>query len=80
MNSVGETIVDDNVDAKVPYLPLILSLNFRSAYNKQDSFATVIKELGVQVVIGVETWERQKYPLEDLLLNTGFTILSKSRQ
>ena len=44
------------------------------------SFGEIVRELGIQVVIGVETWERQKYPLEQLLSSTGFTVLSKSRQ
>ena len=80
VNDKGKVEVDPDPNQEVPYLPLIASLNFRSAYNKADSFRKFIRELGVQALVGVETWEREKYPLEQLLSGTGFEIISKCRQ
>ena len=76
----GKVQVDPNPDPELPYLPLIMALNFRSTYNKVDSFSELVKELGIEVVICVETWERQKLPLEQLLRSTGLTVISKCRQ
>ena len=72
--------VDPDPDPELPYLPLMISLNFRSIYNKVESLAEIVKELGVEAIVGVETWERRKTPLSQLLSNTGLTVISKSRQ
>ena len=76
----GKVEVDPSPDPELPYLPLIMALNFRSAYNKVDSFSEIVKELGIEIIIGVETWERQKLPLDKLLSKTGLTVISKCRQ
>ena len=75
----GKVEVDPALDPELPYLPFIMVLNYRSVYNKVDSFCQIIKELGIEVIIGVETWEKQKLPLEELLRKTGLTIISKCR-
>ena len=59
---------------------MMMSLNLKSIYNKVDSFAKVMKELGIEAVAGQETWEREKLPLTQLLDKTGLTVISKCRQ
>ena len=45
-----------------------------------DSLNEVFKELGIKIAVGVETWEREKKPLKELLRGTGLTVISKCRQ
>ena len=45
-----------------------------------DSLNEVVKELGIEIAVGVETWEIQKYPLEDLLIGTGLKVISRCTQ
>ena len=80
VNEAGKVEVDPALDPELPYLPLMTTLNFRSIYNKVGAFCDLIKELGIEAVAGVESWERHKYPLDDLLSGTGLTIVSKYRQ
>ena len=76
----GKVEVDPSPEPELPYLPLIIALNYRSVYNKVDAFSEIIKKLAIELIIGMETWERQKLPLEELLSKTGLTVISKCRQ
>ena len=51
-------------------LPLVAVLNARSLYNKSDNFKTLLSELGIEVSIISETWEREEQLLESLLQMT----------
>ena len=80
INKNGKLEINTNAENKLPYLPLILCLNSRSLYNKQNSFCDLVKQLGLEVIMIGETFEREKYPLSELLKNTGLEIISKCRK
>ena len=54
-------------------------MNARSLYNKADHFKNFIKELGVEVSIISETWEREEQSLENLLQLSPYKIHSYTR-
>ena len=54
-------------------------MNARSLYNKADHFKKFIKELGVEVSIISETWEREEQSLENLLQLSQYKIHSYTR-
>ena len=54
-------------------------MNARSLYNKPENFKTFLKELGVEVAIVSETWEREEQSLEELLQMTNYKIHSYKR-
>ena len=41
-------------------LPLISVMNARSLYPKKENFKTFVKELGIEIAIVSETWERER--------------------
>ena len=48
-------------------LPLVSVLNARSLYQKKDNFKSFINELGIELAIISETWERDEENLDTLL-------------
>ena len=48
-------------------LPLVSILNARSLYQKKDNFKKIVKELGLEIIMVSETWEREEISLESLL-------------
>ena len=54
-------------------------LNARSLYNKSENFKTFIKELGVEIAIVSETWERQELSLDALFNLKSHRIKSYKR-
>ena len=60
-------------------LPLISLLNARSLYLKKLSFKKFIMELGVEIAIVSETWERENESLEKLLQLNNYKIISYKR-
>jgi hypothetical protein len=61
------------------FLPLVAVMNARSLYNKPESFKTFLKELGVEVVIVSETWEREEQSLEEMLQMSNYKVHSYKR-
>ena len=61
-------------------LPLVAVLNARSVYNKPENLKTFMNELGVEVGIILETWEREELSLEKLLNMPNYEIQSFRRQ
>ena len=52
---------------KASSLPLVAVLNARSLYNKPDNIKTFMNELGVELLIASETWERERLSLDTLI-------------
>ena len=63
-----------------PPLPLCMMLNARSLYNKSDCFKNLLYQIGPDLTIISETWERQKLSLNDLLSSEQFKVISHKRQ
>ena len=59
VTSEGSFVVNKNPDTEAPYLPLIISLNCRSIYNKVKSFSDMLKELRPDALAAVETFEQE---------------------
>ena len=64
---------------KASSLPLVTLMNARSVYNKADNFKQFMNELGIEVGIISETWEREDLSLEDLLKMNNYQIHSYKR-
>ena len=59
--------VDTDIKIKAPTrLPLCIMLNARSLYNKKNNFQTLLNQIGPDLAITSETWEREKQNLDDL--------------
>ena len=61
------------------YLPLCVMLNARSLYNKRDNFKNLLYQIGPDLAIVSETWERQRQSLDNLLSSEQFKIVSFKR-
>ena len=59
--------------------PLVGLLNARSLYNKADNLKTLLNELGLEIAIISEGWERDETPLDDLLQLKNYKIQSYKR-
>ena len=60
-------------------LPLICVANARSLYNKSTNFKHILHELGVEIALISETWERQELSLDELLNLQQHKIISYKR-
>ena len=60
-------------------LPLISVMNARSLYQKKDNFKTFLKELGIEIAIVSETWERENETLGALLQMENHKVISYKR-
>ena len=66
----------DPTNAQVsPLLPLCMMLNARSVYNKAGHFRDLY-QLGPDLIITSETWEKKSKPLSDLLGNNNYKTIS----
>merc|ERR1712030_216728 len=61
-------------------LPLCMVLNARSLYNKTENFKKILYQIGPDITIVSETWERQKETLNQLLPLDQFQIISYKRK
>ena len=64
---------------KASSLPLVAVLNCRSLYNKPDNFKKFLNELGIEVAIISESWEREELSLENLLKMPNYKVHSYRR-
>ena len=60
-------------------LPLICVANARSLYNKSTNFKHILHELGVEIALISETWERQELSLNELLNLQQYKVISYKR-
>ena len=58
--------VQPNIERQT-HLPLCMMLNARSLYNKSENFKNLLHQIGPEITIVSETWERQKQSLKNLL-------------
>ena len=65
---------------KASSLPLVAVLNARSAYNKPENINKFLNELGIEVLMISETWEREELSLENLLQLPNYKVHSYRRQ
>ena len=69
-----------NKSTKPSPLPLCMMLNARSLHNKRDNFKNLLYEVGPDLAIVSETWERQRQSLENLLSSEQFQVISYKRK
>ena len=60
-------------------LPLTMVANFRSIYNKAKNVKRNLSTLGLDFLIGSETWERPRFNLSKLLDSQNYRVLSYCR-
>ena len=60
-------------------LPLTMVVNFRSCYNKVKNVRQSLYTLGLDFMVGTETWERPQQDLEDLIASPNYRVLSYCR-
>ena len=76
------TLLDVEVNSRTQNpsrLPLCLMLNSRSLYNKIDNFRTLLYQIGPDIALVSETWERQTQSLDNLLSSFQFKSISYKR-
>ena len=61
-------------------LPLCLLFNARSVYNKRNNLRTMLNQIGPDLTIISETWERKRQCLDDLISLSQFKSFSYCRQ
>ena len=61
------------------YLPLCLTFNARSVYNKSDNLAEMLKQIGPDLCIIFETFEREEKRLNTILNENQFKTISYYR-
>jgi hypothetical protein len=65
--------------AKSSNLPLCLLLNARSLYNKKSNFKEILYQIGPDLTIVSETWERKRQSIDALLDCEHFKTISYAR-
>ena len=61
-------------------LPLCMMLNARSLYNKVNNFKSLLYQIGSDIVLVSETWERQRQSLDQLLSSSQYKTISYCRK
>ena len=56
-------------------LPVILNVNPRSLFNKQENFKTYVKERQVEIVCVSESWETEENRIEKIF-NDVYAVIS----
>ena len=54
-------------------------LNARSLYNKPDNFKDLLHQIGPDLLLASETWERKRKPLTKILPSSQYKIISYAR-
>ena len=63
-----------------PHLPLCLLINARSCYNKGNNLTEMLQQLGPDISIITETFEREKNPLSNIIKSQEFRYFSYFRR
>ena len=71
---------DVNSGEATSSLPLCLVFNARSVYNKCENVRELLHQLGPDLTLISETFERQGKPIKEFLKSTQFKILSYYRK
>ena len=71
--------VDMNDDVSSS-LPLGMMMNARSAYNKRDNLYEILHQICPSFVMISETWEREKFKLDNLINSRIFKSISYYRK
>ena len=56
-------------------IPVILNVNPRSLFNKQENFKTYVKEKQVEIVCVSESWETEEHRIEKIF-NDDYAVIS----
>ena len=73
------TIKRSNAAIEAAVLPIVTTINVRSLYNKHKNFKILINQVGIELCLLQETWERPNHSLTALLQMSGYTIISRGR-
>ena len=57
-----------------------MMLNARSLYNKVNNFKTLLNQVGPDIVLVSETWERQRQSLDELLQSSHYKTITYCRK
>lgn len=72
--------VDTSGEVDTPTsLPLCMCANFRSAYNKIDNLKNILKNIGPDLMVCSESWERPQCDLNKLLASSHLKAISYCR-
>ena len=61
-------------------LPVVINLNPRSLYGKENELATIIEQYNCDICCVSESWERENYTLNDLIQIEHFKIVTNVKQ
>ena len=61
-------------------LPIMINLNPRSVYNKQNEFHTLVSELSIDLICISESWERANQTLDQIIQLEGYQVISNVHQ
>ena len=61
-------------------LPIMINLNPRSVYNKQNEFHTLVSELSIDLICISESWERANQTLNQIIQLEGYQVISYVHQ
>ena len=56
-----------------------MMFNSRSVYNKIDNLKAILREIGPEITIISETWEKKRKNLDALLASDHFKTVSSAR-
>ena len=73
-------VVTNDKPQNPPRLPLCLMFNARSIYNKVNRLRTMLNQIGPDITIISETWERRRQSIDELLSLSQFKSVSYCRQ
>ena len=68
------------IDGRSSFLPLCLMMNCRSVCNKINNLKEMIYQIGPDIILASETWERDKQRLHDILNSRQFKVASCYRK
>ena len=78
-NPIQLEILNPNQEQSSP-LPLCMMLNARSLYCKIDNFKNLLYQIGPDITICSETWERKRQSISELLASDQFKVISYKRE
>ena len=61
-------------------LPVVINLNPRSAYGKEQEIKTLITQLNCSICTISESWNRTDYPLSDLIKMDNYKVVTNVKE
>ena len=77
---VRKTVRRSNLVLQSMELPVVMNINPRSIYNKTNEFYLLVEQYEADVICISESWEREDFPLKELLDLDGFEIITNVKQ